>query len=152
MITEQHPSSVDQGRCLDVLCRAPAALVKQFADDLIPSLGEIEVLYNRTGLAMLPMQEPVKGTMFYLGEVLIAEARVRVLGVEGYAACLGRDVQQALALSLIDAANLAGLAHSQIATFVAAQETALQQADDDLLRQVESTRVEMETFEWLISK
>ncbi|MBN1312777.1 MAG: phosphonate C-P lyase system protein PhnG [Anaerolineae bacterium] len=151
-MTQLQLEGLDQAHCLDVLSRAQAEEVKQFAEELIPSLGEIEVLYNRTGLTMLPMQEPVKGTMFYLGEVLIAEAWVRISDGEGYAACLGRDVEQALALALIDAANLAGLAQDQIAAFVKLQAAASHQADDDLLRQVEATRVEMETFEWLISK
>ena len=143
---------IDRGRCLSVLTRAPAAKVKKFADGLIPSLGSIEVIHNRTGLVMLPMNEPVKGTTFYLGEVLMAEARVRTGNAEGYAACLGRDVEQALALALIDAANASGLAQKKIAKFLATQSALLDQADDQLLKQVESTRVEMETFEWLMSK
>jgi alpha-D-ribose 1-methylphosphonate 5-triphosphate synthase subunit PhnG len=124
--------------------------VKQFADSLIPGLGRIEVLHNRTGLAMLPMREPVQGATFYLGEVLIAEAHVSLVDhdVEGYAACLGRDIEHALAIALIDAANAAALTHEAIADFVAVQAARLKAADQHLLRQVEATRVEMETFEW----
>jgi alpha-D-ribose 1-methylphosphonate 5-triphosphate synthase subunit PhnG len=123
-----------------------------FVDALIPRFQNIQVIENRTGLVMLPMTEPVQGATFYVGEVLVAEARVRLGEAEGYAACLGRDVEQALALALIDAANAAGLAQPEIAQFLAAQAAHLQQADDELLRQVETTRVEMETFEWLMSK
>ena len=143
---------IDRSRCLSVLARAPAIEVKHFADDLIPSLGTITVLKNRTGLVMLPMNEPVKGTTFYLGEVLVAEARVHAAKAEGYAACLGRDVEQALALALIDVANAACLAQPEIAVFLEAQAARLAEADHQLLRQVEATRVEMETFEWLMSK
>lgn len=144
--------SIARSECLSVLCRAPIEEVKLFVDALIPRLEPIQVIENRTGLVMLPMIESVKGATFYLGEVLVAEARVRTSAVEGYAACLGRDVEQALALALIDAANAAGIAQAEIAEFFAAQSAQLQQADDELLRQVEATRVEMETFEWLISK
>lgn len=150
MLKTYH-DSIDRSTCLSALCRAPAAEVKQFVDDLIPELGPIEVLQNRTGLVMLPMEEPVQGVAFYLGEVLIAEARVRLGEAEGYAACLGRDVEQALAMALIDAANTAGRAQDKIAPFVAAQAARLQAADERLLRQVEATRVEMETFEWQLS-
>lgn len=145
-----HTGSVDQSQCLSVLSQAPASEVKQFADSLIPELDKIEVLHNRTGLAMLPMREPVQGATFYLGEVLLAEAHVRLTGkdIEGYAACLGRDVEHALAIALIDAANTAGLAQGMIADFVVAQAAKLKAADGHLLRQVEATRVEMETFEW----
>jgi alpha-D-ribose 1-methylphosphonate 5-triphosphate synthase subunit PhnG len=142
--------NVEQSRCLSVLSQAPASEVKQFADNLIPKLGQIKVLQNRTGLAMLPMQDPVQGTTFYLGEVLLAEAHVSLVDhcVEGYAACLGRDVEHALAIALVDAANAAELAQEAIADFVTAQAVRLEEVDEKLLRQVEATRVEMETFEW----
>ncbi len=143
---------INRSACLSVLSRAPAAEVKQLADALVPALEPIQVFTNRIGLVMLPMSEPVKGTMFYLGELLIAEARVRAGGVEGYAACLGRDLEQALALALIDAANAAGLAQAEIAHFLQTQAARLQNADEQLLRWVEATRVEMETFEWLMPK
>jgi len=141
-------------RCdvLSTLSRAPAIEVKLFAESLMSELEPIQVLENRTGLVMLPMKEPVKGTTFYLGEVLIAEAHVQAHGVEGYAACLGRDHEQAVALALIDAANTAGVAQNEIDQFYRAQANRLENADQELLKQVAATRVEMETFEWLMPK
>ena len=149
-MSKSSAGNVEQSRCLSVLSQAPTSEVKQFADSLIPELGQIEVLQNRTGLAMLPMQDPVQGTTFYLGEVLLAEAHVSLVDhrVEGYAACLGRDVEHALAIALVDAANAAELAQEAIADFVTAQAARLEATDAHLLRQVEATRVEMETFEW----
>lgn len=137
---------LDQTTYLGILSRSPAPLVKQFAEKLIPVLGPIEVLRNRTGLAMLPMADTAQGASFYLGEVLLAEASVRAGSVEGYAACLGRDLEQALAIALIDAAVTAGVARDQIAAFVEDQAATLDEADRGLLLQVEATRVEMETF------
>lgn len=137
---------IDQATYLNVLSRSPADAVKQFAEDLIPQLGSINVVRNRTGLVMLPATDTVTGAAFYLGEVLVAEAHVRVGTADGYAACLGRDLQQALAIALIDAACTAGLAQETIMPFVAAQADALADADQQLLRRVEATRVEMETF------
>ncbi|MDY7079969.1 MAG: phosphonate C-P lyase system protein PhnG [Chloroflexota bacterium] len=147
-MSQSHQGSVDQCKCLSVLSRAPADEVKQFADKLMPELGHVKVLHNRTGLVMLPMHDPVQGATFYLGEVLVAEAHVCLAGAEGYAACLGRDVEHALAIALIDGANAAGLAQDKIAPFVKLQAARLEEADRHLLRQVEATRVEMETFEW----
>lgn len=139
-------SPSNQSERLSVLSQAPAQLVKQFAEDLLPALGTIEVLQNRTGLVMLPAADTVAGTNFYLGEVLLAEAQVRLNGVEGYGACLGRDLEQALAIAILDAAAGAGHECNAIAAFVEQQQSALTAADDRLLRQVEATRVEMETF------
>ncbi len=146
------PSMNNRCDVLSALACALATDVKQFAETLISELEPIQVLENRTGLVMLPMKEPVKGTTFYLGEVLITEARVQAHGVEGYAACLGRDHEQALALALIDAANAAGVAQNEIEQFYRAQVNRLENADQELLKQVAATRVEMETFEWLMPK
>lgn len=142
-----HPTLLDDpGARLGVLTQAPAAAVKAFAETLLDDIGEVEVLRNRTGLVMLPMSDTVQGTPFYLGEALVAEAHVRIAGGEGYGLCLGRDLEQALAVAIVDAAGAAGLAPAPIAQFVAEHAAALAAADDELLRAVEATRVEMETF------
>jgi len=138
--------ALDQSQYLNVLARVTAETLKPFVDDLLPKLGRPEVLESRTGLVMLPYEEPVHGKTFHLGEVLMAEGRVRLNEAEGYGACLGRDVHQALAIAILDAALQGGLERDTIAAFV--QQEAAQQAqeDEDVLRKVEATRVEMETF------
>jgi alpha-D-ribose 1-methylphosphonate 5-triphosphate synthase subunit PhnG len=96
---------------------------------------------------MLPYTDSATGTRFHLGEVLVSEARVRIgVGVEGGALCLGRDLEQALAVALIDAAMQAGIAQETLTPFIESQAAAQRAADVALLGQVEATRVEMETF------
>ncbi len=136
----------DQATRQTVLTSTPAGVTKAFAETLLEQIGQVEVLRNRTGLVMLPMTEPVQGTAFYLGETLVAEAHVRLADGEGYGQCLGRDLEQALAVAIIDAAAEGGIARDAIATFVAEQAACLAADDDLLLREVEATRVEMETF------
>lgn len=131
---------------LSVLCQAPGAAVAAFAEALLPELGPVSVLRHQTGLVMLPMEESAQGVSFYLGEVLVCEAHVRLGEHEGYALCMGRDMRHALAAAILDAAHAAGLAQARISAFVAAQAQAQAQADADLQRQVDATRVEMETF------
>jgi alpha-D-ribose 1-methylphosphonate 5-triphosphate synthase subunit PhnG len=136
-----------QSETLTILSHAPAALVKQLAESIIPQLGDILVLQNRTGLVMLPAIDSAEGTTFHLGEILTAEAHVRLgSGIEGYGMCIGRDLECAMAIALLDAALTAGIREAQITGFVAAQAALQQQADEILLRQVQATRVEMETF------
>jgi len=141
-------SQSDQGRWLSVLARADAEEVKAFVEGLLPGLEAygLEVLENRTGLVMLPAIDSAQGTCFHLGEVLVAESWVRLAGVEGYAVCLGRDLEQSLAVAILDAALQAGLEAEVIGHFVRQQEEVLNAADLELARWVESTRVEMETF------
>ncbi len=140
-------SAFTQTQYLTILTHAPAEAVKLFADEIIAHLGTVMVLQNRTGLVMLPYTDTAKGTRFHLGEVLVAEAHVRLEnGVEGYAVCVGRDLLQALAVALLDAAIQADIQRDSINAFIDAQQMAQLQADDELLRQVEATRIEMETF------
>jgi alpha-D-ribose 1-methylphosphonate 5-triphosphate synthase subunit PhnG len=136
-----------QSEYLTVLTHAPADAVKQMAETLIDMLGDISVLVNRTGLVMLPFTDTVKGAQFHLGEVLISESRVRIeAGVEGYAACLGRDLEQSMAIALIDAAVQAGIALERLTVFLTEHQRLQQAADETLLAEVEKTRVELETF------
>ena len=140
---------------LSILSQTPADAVKELAEDilsLLEPLTTVHVLQNRTGIVMLPYTDSVKGIVFHVGEVLMAEAHVRLdlhassTAVEGYGACMGRDLQQALAIALLDAA-LRGNVHAEaINIFVMTQAAILQRADEALMNQVEATRVEMETF------
>lgn len=143
-----YPSHLDQSRVLSTLTRAPAERVKALAEELLPALGEVEVLQNRTGLAMLPYRDSAQGELFHLGEVLVSEAHVRLgaSGEEGYAACLGRDLELALAVALLDASLSTNVMPGRLEPFIAREEAALAAEEDALLRQVEATRVEMETF------
>lgn len=131
---------------LSVLCNTPAETLKDFVEPLLPLFENIEVLQNRTGLIMMPFTESVKKTTFHIGEVLVAEARVKVNGSEGYAACLGRDLEQAVGIAILDAALQGGFHKEDIMQFVQAQAEIQKTEEETLMKQVESTRVEMETF------
>jgi alpha-D-ribose 1-methylphosphonate 5-triphosphate synthase subunit PhnG len=114
-------------------------------------LGDVAVLQNRTGIVMLPFTDTAKGVTFHLGEVLMAEAHIRATlpdgrAQDGYGACLGRDTQHALAIAVINAAWHAGMQRPQIEALVEAQAAVQKQRDDALMRNVETTRIEMETF------
>ncbi|MBI1259097.1 MAG: phosphonate C-P lyase system protein PhnG [Chloroflexi bacterium] len=136
-----------QSRSLTILTHAPAAPVKELAEAIIPRLGDILVLQNRTGLVMLPASDSAEGTTFHLGEILTTEAHVRIgSGVEGYGMVIGRDLEQAMAIALLDAALTDGIGVAEIHPFIAEQAEIQRQADEHLLRQVQATRIEMETF------
>jgi alpha-D-ribose 1-methylphosphonate 5-triphosphate synthase subunit PhnG len=135
-----------RGGALSILTHSPSADVRAFAEALLADLPAVTVLLNRTGLVMLPYTDTTQGTVFYLGEVLVSEARVQLGEVEGYAMVIGRDTLQALAIAILDAAYASGLHKSAILAFLNAQAAAQRGADERLLRQVQATRVEMETF------
>jgi len=138
-----EPSTV-----LSDLCCADADRVKQRIERLLPMLGEIIVIKNRTGIMMLPAIDSVEGTRFHVGEVLVAEAHVRLATpqVDGCAVCVGRDLQQALAIAIADACLRAGVFVEEIRSFARAEAELRHAEDRELLARVAATRVEMETF------
>lgn len=135
-------------QALDILARSQPEAIKEFAETLIDHLGPIDVVTSRTGLAMLPYVDTVQNTAFHLGEVLMSEAHIRLpeQGVEGYGAIVGRDLEQSMAMAIIDACMAAGTGLAEIETFLADEQSLQAAADEIRLRKVESTRVRMETF------
>ncbi|MDX5402434.1 MAG: phosphonate C-P lyase system protein PhnG [Rhodobacterales bacterium] len=136
--------NADFGAFLSAIARSCPDRLKALAEAVLPQLGTVEVVQSRTGLVMLPFRDTVQATDFFLGEVLVAEAHIRANGVEGYGMVTGRDLERAMAMAVLDAGRALCLAE---VTAFAAREAAVQADEDaDLLRRVEATRVEMETF------
>lgn len=135
----------DHARLLDILAQADAARLAALAGQLLPQLGAVEVIHSRTGLVMLPMRDTVQGTDFHLGEVLVAEAQIRAQGCDGYGMVVGRDLERAMAMAVVDAAASLGQT-PDIRRFLHREAAELAARDTARLCAVEATRVEMETF------
>ncbi|MFB9948420.1 phosphonate C-P lyase system protein PhnG [Rhizobium puerariae] len=135
-------------QALGILAASRPDAIKACAEKVLDDLGDVSVLANRTGLAMLPFMDTVRNTAFHLGEVLVAEAHVRVPGrqVEGYGAVTGRDLEHAMAMAVIDAAIAAGHEAGFILEFLDAEQRRQQESERERLKKVEATRVQMETF------
>lgn len=138
----------DHSSILGILASGRPERIKACAEQVLLELSEISVLKNRTGLAMLPFQDTVEGTSFHLGEVLVAEAHIHVAGVdvEGYGAVVGRDLEHAMAMAVIDAAISAKRASVAIGVLLDAEASFIEEQEKTRLRMVEATRVQMETF------
>lgn len=136
------------GQALDILAVSRPEAIKVCAEDVLTDLGVVSVLANRTGLAMLPFMDTVHNTAFHLGEVLVAEAHIRVpeRNVEGYGAVTGRDLEHAMAMAVIDAAIAAGHRTGPILELLEAERRHQEESDRERLKKVEATRVQMETF------
>lgn len=141
MMLEAGPP-LARGAALEVLARCDATALKNLAETLLVEMGEIDVQLNRTGLVMVPMRDTVKGTDFFLGEVLVAEAQITSQGRQGYGLRAGRDLEAAMAMAVAEMA----LEDARTKAFVAEQARKLATADHEFLCAIEATRVEMETF------
>lgn len=131
---------------LGTLARADAARLKAFAETLIADLGHVDVLQSRSGLVMLPMRDTAGGVAFHLGEVLMSEAHICKGSVEGYGMRRGYDLEAAMAMALVDLALALDVRAADCAAFCAREAEASAAQDADVLRRVEATRVNMETF------
>lgn len=137
----------DPSERLGVLARMAPARLSDEAEILLPALGEIEVLQSRSGLVMLPMRDTVMGTDFHLGEVLVSEAHIRLPGgAEGYGMITGHDLERAMAMAVVDAALAAGIGVARLSRVIAEEAASQAGEDRDILRAIEATRVDMETF------
>jgi alpha-D-ribose 1-methylphosphonate 5-triphosphate synthase subunit PhnG len=132
---------------LSILTHTHSEAVTTLAEYALEQLGDVQVLKNQTGLVMLPYTDSSHGTRFHLGEVLVAEAHIQLSdGTQGYGMVLGRDLLFAMGVAVLDAAYASGVLTAEIERFLHEQQQAQAAADDELLRKVEATRVEMETF------
>lgn len=142
-------AGLGRAETLEVLARCDRDRLAALAEAILPaieSIAPVEVLQNRTGLVMLPMRDTVKLVDFHLGEVLVAEAHLRHGAVQGYGMRSGRDLEAAMGMAVVDLALALGIETDRIAAFLAREDEALKAADTLRMRQVEATRVEMETF------
>lgn len=140
-------SKFSQREWLTILTHAPVRAVEDIAEQALSLIGEVTVLQNRTGLVMQPYTDSAQGATFHLGEVLVAEAHIRLSsGIEGYGMVMGRDTVFAMGVAVLDAALQSGVMIAEIDTFLTEQQQAQKAADDELLRKVAATKVEMETF------
>lgn len=140
------PATFEHGQLLSALATADPQRLASLAESLIGRLGDIDVVKSRTGLVMLPMRDTVKATDFHLGEVLVAEGHIRTAVGEGYGLVVGRDLERAMAMAVIDAAFSAGIDRHDIMAFAAEASREREDADRQVLRKIEATRVDMETF------
>lgn len=140
-------NTFSQSEYLTVLTHAPAESVKALAENVLTQLGTIQVLKNRTGLIMIPYTDSAGGVTFHLGEVLVSEAQVKIEGgAEGYCLVVGRDLVLAVGIAVLDAAMQMGVATEPITAYLQTAQREQAEADSHLLAQVETTRIEMETF------
>ena len=147
MFNETPSGGPDHGAMLDILARARPERLKPLAETLLEGMGEIAVHTNRTGLVMVPMRDTVENVDFHLGEVLVSEAHITdAAGHVGYGMVTGRDLERAMAMAVIDLRVAALGDDPAIVRFLAEERTHLAAEDEKRMRQVEATRVEMETF------
>jgi len=96
--------------------RLSKVLAKADGKDIAALSAEIQKTHNPIiikepdkTLAMIKMREPVKQSLFYIGEVIVCEAVVEIDGTKGIAVTMGDDAKKTLDMAIIDAAVNKGI-------------------------------------------
>ncbi|MDQ0271845.1 phosphonate C-P lyase system protein PhnG [Cytobacillus purgationiresistens] len=95
---------MNRRRRTKILIQGSPSLAKEMAAEVIQKYQVSEILAPQYGLTMVKMRETAKNSLFYIGEVLITEAKVEIKGEIGIGLVVGMKDDLAQHLAVIDAA------------------------------------------------
>ena len=95
---------MDKKRLSKILAKADRQTVAAIAGDILKSYRPVIIKEPGKTLAMIKMREPVKNSLFYIGEVIVCEAVVEIDSTKGIAVVMGDDTGKTLNMAIIDAA------------------------------------------------
>jgi len=100
---------MDKKRLTKILAKADRGVVASLSADIQKTHRPIIVKEPGKTLTMIKMREPVKQSLFYIGEVIVCEATIEIDGVQGVAVLMGDDAEKTLDMAIIDAAINKGI-------------------------------------------
>lgn len=95
---------MEKKRLSKILAKTDRKILKQMAKEIEKQYQVIVIKEPEKVLTMIKMREPVKESLFYLGEVMVSEAIVELDGTRGMAVVMGDDFEKVLHMAVIDAA------------------------------------------------
>lgn len=115
----------------------------------IKSRYDIEMMEDPNhGLVMVRVRETAQKSLFYLGEVLVTECKVRISGKMGVGIVKGDEPGKAYDLAVIDAAYAAGLEETAAwSAILQAEISCLENERAAYQAQVLRTKVDFETMD-----
>lgn len=100
---------MEKKRLFQILSRAQRSDVIRLGEMLQQQYPVTIVKKPEKSLTMIRMREPVKNSLFYLGEAIITEAVVSLGDTVGTAVTMGDDFEKTLHMAIIDAAENKGV-------------------------------------------
>jgi alpha-D-ribose 1-methylphosphonate 5-triphosphate synthase subunit PhnG len=95
---------MDKKRLSRILAKSESTVVAELSGKLKKCHSIVIVKEPNKTLTMIKMREPVKESLFYIGEVMVCEAIVELDGTKGIAVAMGDDFEKILNMAIIDAA------------------------------------------------
>lgn len=93
----------------EILIKSDNGLVEELVNQIINKYKVEEIEPSSNGLVMIKVRETSKKELFYLGEVLVSEAKYKVNGTIGVGIVASDNEELAKNLAIIDAAYNANL-------------------------------------------
>ena len=100
---------MEKKRLFRILSKADRKDVIHLGEELQQQYSLTIVKKPEKSLVMIKMREPVKNSLFYLGETIITEAVVQLEDTVGTAVTMGDDFEKTLHMAIIDAAENKGV-------------------------------------------
>jgi alpha-D-ribose 1-methylphosphonate 5-triphosphate synthase subunit PhnG len=104
---------MDKKRLTKILTKADSGIIETLASKYKEHCDILVIREPSKTLAMIKMREPVKESLFYIGEVIVCEAAVELDGVKGVAVTMGDDFEKTFNMAVIDAAYNKGLFYDE---------------------------------------
>ena len=100
----QQKVIMEKKRLTKILAKADRSDIAALSAEIQKAYSPVVIKEPGKTLAMIKMREPVKQSLFYIGEVIVCEATVEIDGVKGVAVVMGDDAEKTLDMAIIDAA------------------------------------------------
>jgi len=100
---------MEKKRLSKILAKADRSVIASLSADIQKTYRPIIVKEPGKTLTMIKMREPVKQSLFYIGEVIVCEATVEIDDIQGVAVLMGDDIEKTLDMAIIDAAINKGI-------------------------------------------
>ena len=95
---------MEKKRLTRILAKADRKDVAALSASIRETYRPIVIKEPGKTLTMIKMREPVKQSLFYIGEVIVCEAAVELDGTKGIAVVMDDDIEKVLDMAIIDAA------------------------------------------------
>ncbi|MEK4629088.1 MULTISPECIES: phosphonate C-P lyase system protein PhnG [unclassified Solibacillus] len=117
------------------------------AQTMIENYEVFDLQPAREGLVMIKLRESAQQSLFYIGEVLVTEAKVKLQNALGVGLVIEHEPELARALAIIDAAYNANLPEIEEWEVILNELQLLQQqAQQEVKRSIERTKVQFDTM------
>ena len=139
---------ISRSRRTWILIHSESDLLSRLSGEILEKYPVREVDLSHEGLVMLKFRDAARGALFYLGEVLVTETKVRINHDVGLGIVRGSEAEKSYRLAVVDAAFNAGLPEAEIWTELLLEEEKLinEQRCSEHLRVME-TKVDFETMD-----